>query len=114
VVQQEHISRAEHNKITRKNLISSLATGLAIGLVGGIPIGWVVHQVYAQQRLAQILLCHEKNSTGLAIGLVGGIPIGWVVHQVYAQQRLAQILLCHEKNRNKPEAIVESICGTRY
>jgi cation transporter-like permease len=77
VVQQEHISRAEHNKITRKNLISSLATGLAIGLVGGIPIGWVVHQVYAQQRLAQILLCHEKN-------------------------------------RNKPEAIVESICGTRY
>ncbi|HEY9902310.1 MAG TPA: hypothetical protein V6D43_07750 [Candidatus Sericytochromatia bacterium] len=77
MVQQEHISRAEHNKITRKNLISSLATGLAIGLVGGIPIGWVVHQVYAQQRLAQILLCHEKN-------------------------------------RNKPEAIVESICGTRY
>ena len=77
MVQQEHISRAEHNKITRKNLISSLATGLAIGLVGGIPIGWVVHRFYAEQRLAQILLCHEKN-------------------------------------RNKPEAIVESICGTRY
>ncbi|MDP8963267.1 MAG: hypothetical protein M3O33_04620 [Cyanobacteriota bacterium] len=77
MVQQEHITRAEHNKITRKNLISSLATGLAIGLVGGIPIGWVVHQVYTQQRLAQILLCHENN-------------------------------------RNKPEAIVNSICGTRY
>jgi hypothetical protein len=77
VVQQEHITRAEHNKITRKNLISSLATGLAIGIVAGIPIGWVVHQVYAQQRLAQILLCHEKN-------------------------------------RNKPEAIVDSICGTLY
>ena len=76
---QEHdrITRKEHNEITRRNLISSLATGLAIGLVAGIPIGWFVHQVYAQQRLAQILLCHEKN-------------------------------------RNKPEAIVDSICGTLY
>ncbi len=60
---QEHdrITRKEHNEITRKNLISSLATGLAIGIVAGIPIGWFVHQVYAQQRLAQILLCHERN-----------------------------------------------------
>ena len=60
---QEHdrITRKEHNEITRRNLISSLATGLAIGLVAGIPIGWFVHQVYAQQRLAQILLCHERH-----------------------------------------------------
>lgn len=61
MVQHEHITRAEHNKITRKNLISSLLTGLFIGLIGGIPIGWFVHQFYAQQRLAQILLCHERN-----------------------------------------------------
>ncbi len=60
VQQHEHISREEHNKITRKNLISSLATGLAIGIVAGIPIGWVIHQFYAQQRLAQVLLCHDK------------------------------------------------------
>ena len=60
---QEHdrITRKEHNAITRKNLISSLATGLAIGIVAGIPIGWFVHQVYAQQRLAQVLLCHERH-----------------------------------------------------
>ncbi len=61
VQEHERITRKEHNEITRKNLISSLATGLAIGIVAGIPIGWFVHQVYAQQRLAQILLCHERN-----------------------------------------------------
>ena len=59
--QHEHVTRAEHNKITRKNLISSLATGLAIGIVAGIPLGWVIHQFYSQQRLAQVLLCHEKH-----------------------------------------------------
>lgn len=75
--EQEHITRAEHNRITRKNLVSSLLTGLAIGIVAGIPVGWVIHQVYSQQRLAQILLCHERN-------------------------------------RNKPEAVVNSICGSMY
>jgi hypothetical protein len=61
VVQHEHITRSEQNKITRKNLISSLATGLAIGIVAGIPLGWVIHQFYSQQRLAQVLLCHERH-----------------------------------------------------
>lgn len=61
VVQQEHITRTEHNRITRKNLVYSLATGLAIGVVAGIPLGWVIHQFYTQQRLAQVLLCHERN-----------------------------------------------------
>jgi hypothetical protein len=61
VVQNDHITRTEQNKITRKNLVSSLLTGLAVGLIGGIPIGWLTHQFYSQQRLAQILLCHERN-----------------------------------------------------
>ncbi len=61
MLDQEHITKAEHNRITRKNLISSLLTGLAIGVVVGIPIGWVTHQYYSQQRLAQVLLCHERN-----------------------------------------------------
>lgn len=77
MVQHEHTTRAEHNEITRKNLIYSLATGLAIGIVIGIPLGWVIHQFYAQQRLAQVLLCHERH-------------------------------------RNKPEAVVNSICGSMY
>ncbi len=61
VVQHDHITRAEHNKITRKNLVYSLATGLAIGIVAGIPLGWIIHQFYSQQRLAQVLLCHERH-----------------------------------------------------
>jgi hypothetical protein len=39
----------------------SLATGLAIGVVAGTPIGWFANQFYAQQRLAQTLLCRERN-----------------------------------------------------
>lgn len=30
-------------------------------MVAGAPIGWVVHQVYARQRAAQVLLCRQQN-----------------------------------------------------
>ena len=46
---------------SRKNLINSLLTGLVIGVIAGAPLGWFVHQYYAEQRLAQILICREKN-----------------------------------------------------
>lgn len=52
--------------------------------------------------------------SGLVIGAIAGAPLGWVAHQFYAEQRLAQILICREKNRNQPEAIVQSICGSRF
>ena len=47
--------------ISRKNLISSLLIGLAIGLIGGAPLGWIAHRIYAEQRLATVLICREKN-----------------------------------------------------
>ena len=47
--------------ITRKNLVSSLIIGLVIGVVAGTPLGWVAHQFYAEQRLADVLICREKN-----------------------------------------------------
>lgn len=52
--------------------------------------------------------------TGLVIGVLAGAPLGWLAHQFYAEQRLAQILICREKNRNQPEAIVQSMCGSRF
>ena len=60
---QDTSVRHEHyeNRITRKNLISSLLTGLIIGILGGIPLGWFSHRVYAQQRAAQVLLCRQQN-----------------------------------------------------
>lgn len=50
-----------HNTITRKNLVSSLMIGLIIGLLAGLPLGWIAHQLYAEQRLADVLVCREKN-----------------------------------------------------
>ncbi|WP_017317303.1 hypothetical protein [Mastigocladopsis repens] len=50
------------NTIKRKHLIYSLITGLIIGTIAGTPLGWIAHQYYYQQRLAQILLCRERNS----------------------------------------------------
>ncbi|MBW4574666.1 MAG: hypothetical protein KME08_05215 [Aphanothece sp. CMT-3BRIN-NPC111] len=47
--------------IRRKDLITSLITGLAIGLVAGTPIGWFAHRFYNQQRTAQVLLCRQKH-----------------------------------------------------
>lgn len=60
---QETSVRTEHheNRITRKNLISSLLTGLIIGTIAGSPIGWFAHKFYAQQRAAQVLLCRQQN-----------------------------------------------------
>ena len=51
------------NNIKRKHLVYSLITGLIIGTIAGTPIGWIAHQYYFQQRLAQTLLCRERNSS---------------------------------------------------
>lgn len=55
--------RHEHReqRITRKNLASSLMIGVLLGIIAGAPIGWFVHQVYARQRAAQVLLCRQQN-----------------------------------------------------
>ncbi|MBE9164338.1 MULTISPECIES: hypothetical protein [Microcoleaceae] len=52
--------------------------------------------------------------TGLAVGAIAGAALGWIANGYYTEQRLAQILICREKNRDKPVAIVESICGSRF
>jgi hypothetical protein len=56
-VTHEHQER----RITRKNLINSLIIGILLGIIGGIPIGWFTHQVFARQRAAQVLLCRQQN-----------------------------------------------------
>lgn len=61
MVRQDHVTRTNPNKITRKHLFYSLITGLAIGTVLGTPIGWFANQFYSQQRLANTLLCRERN-----------------------------------------------------
>lgn len=53
--------RMNDNNISRKNLITSLLTGLIVGVIAGAPLGWFVHQYFAEQRLAQILICREKH-----------------------------------------------------
>lgn len=60
---QDTSVRHEHyeNRITRKNLVSSLLTGLIIGTIAGTPLGWFAHKVYAKQRAAQVLLCRQQN-----------------------------------------------------
>jgi hypothetical protein len=63
--------------ITRKNLINSLITGLFIGLIAGIPLGWIANQYFVEKRLAETLICRERNS-------------------------------------NQPEAVIQSICGSRF
>ncbi|MEG4022620.1 MULTISPECIES: hypothetical protein [unclassified Microcoleus] len=51
----------QENPIARKHLIWSLITGLAVGAIAGAPIGWMANGYYSEQRLAQILICREKN-----------------------------------------------------
>jgi hypothetical protein len=51
----------EQNPIARKHLILSLITGLAVGAIAGAPLGWMANGAYSEQRLAQILICREKN-----------------------------------------------------
>jgi hypothetical protein len=52
--------------------------------------------------------------TGLLIGAIAGTPIGWFTHRAYTEQRLAKNLICREQHRNEPEAVVQSICGSRF
>lgn len=61
MVEHERVTRTESKRITRKHLVSSLATGLGVGIILGTPIGWFANQFYSQQRLAQTLLCRERN-----------------------------------------------------
>lgn len=49
------------NQLVRKHLVYSLITGLIIGIIAGLPLGWFTHRFYYQQRLAQILLCRENH-----------------------------------------------------
>jgi len=55
----------KENAITRKNLVSSLTIGLVlgglIGLVAGVPLGWIGHRIIFQQRTAQVLLCRQQH-----------------------------------------------------
>lgn len=60
MVTQDISSR--RNPIKRKHLVYSLMTGFILGTFAGAPLGWLTHQYYYQQRLAQILLCRERNS----------------------------------------------------
>jgi F0F1-type ATP synthase assembly protein I len=57
----DHISRAEHESITRKNLVNSLVTGLVMGIIAGAPLGWFAHRIYYQQRAGQVLLCRQQH-----------------------------------------------------
>ncbi len=53
--------------------------------------------------------------TGLILGaLILGMPLGWFAHRFYAEQRLAKTLICRQQNRDKPAAVVDSICGTWF
>ncbi|EGK87260.1 hypothetical protein QUA62_02230 [Microcoleus sp. MON1_C1] len=52
--------------------------------------------------------------TGLAVGAIAGAPLGWMANGKYSDQRLAEFIICQEKNRDKPVAMVESICGSRF
>lgn len=49
------------NRITRRNLFTSLMIGFLLGLLAGTPLGWFIHRFYAQQRAAQVLLCRQQN-----------------------------------------------------
>ncbi len=52
--------------------------------------------------------------TGLVIGIIAGLPLGWAANQYFVEQRLAENLICREKNRDQPEAVIQSICGSRF
>lgn len=60
---QDTSVKTEHpeNRISRKNLVSSLLTGLIIGIFAGAPLGWFSHGIYARQRAAQVLLCRQQS-----------------------------------------------------
>ncbi|MBD1829576.1 hypothetical protein NDI47_01420 [Microcoleus vaginatus GB1-A2] len=52
--------------------------------------------------------------TGLAVGAIAGAPLGWMANAKYSEQRMAENIICREKNRDKPVAMVESICGSQF
>ena len=43
-----------------------------------------------------------------------GAPLGWMANGKYSEQRMAESIICREKNRDKPVAMVESICGSQF
>lgn len=61
VMQETTAKEHRENRITRKNLLSSLLIGFVLGTIAGIPVGWFTHRVFAQQRAAQVLLCRQQN-----------------------------------------------------
>jgi hypothetical protein len=52
--------------------------------------------------------------TGLAVGAIAGAPLGWMANREYSEQRMAKFIICERKNRDKPVAMVESICGSQF
>jgi hypothetical protein len=52
--------------------------------------------------------------TGLAVGAIAGAPLGWMANGKYSQQRRAESIICRDQNRDKPVAMVESICGSQF
>lgn len=52
----------ERERIRRRDLLNSLLIGVALGtIILGVPLGWFAHRLYAQQRMAQVLLCRQQN-----------------------------------------------------
>ena len=51
----------EQQPIARKHLVWSLITGLAVGAIAGAPLGWMANGKYSEQRLAETIICREKN-----------------------------------------------------
>ncbi|MEG3931942.1 MULTISPECIES: hypothetical protein [unclassified Microcoleus] len=52
--------------------------------------------------------------TGLAVGAIAGAPLGWMANGEYSRQRRAESIICRDQNRDKPVAMVESICGSQF
>ncbi|WP_445172448.1 hypothetical protein [Microcoleus sp.] len=52
--------------------------------------------------------------TGLGVGAIAGAPLGWMANGYFSDQRMVQSMICRDKNRDKPVAMVESICGSRF
>jgi hypothetical protein len=60
-ITSDHAHR-ERERIRRRDLFNSLLIGVALGtIILGAPIGWFAHRLYAQQRMAQVLLCRQQN-----------------------------------------------------
>lgn len=52
----------KRGRIYRRDLLNSLLIGIALGtFLLGLPLGWFAHRAYAQQHMAQVLLCRQQN-----------------------------------------------------